>query len=135
MKTLQVSWNSINTQPSDPLASHARVTSYSKSLMSYAQACHPQIQEAFLDPNSKKPVDHSLEFGDCINTARGKPPSSPTGKGPFQVLLTTDTEALGTHHTEKAPVDTWSCTDARDLHTSKGQAEVANFEAIFFHPG
>ena len=48
----------------DPLLSHVNMTSYCKFLMSYAKACHQQVKEAFLDPNSKDLVGHSLEPGD-----------------------------------------------------------------------
>jgi len=52
-------------QPSAcPLSSHATMTSYSKSLRSYAQACHQQVEEAFLDSNSEVPVGHNLEPDD-----------------------------------------------------------------------
>lgn len=46
MENLQTSWNSISTQPSEPLLSHAHMTSYSKSLMSYAQVYHQNAAEA-----------------------------------------------------------------------------------------
>ena len=32
--------------------------------MSYAQAYHQQVKKAFIDVNSKVPVDHNLESGD-----------------------------------------------------------------------
>lgn len=55
---------SVGLQPStDPSLSHTSITDYCKSLVSCAQACQ-QILEAFLDPNSKDPVDHSLKPGD-----------------------------------------------------------------------
>lgn len=45
----------------DSLLSHASMTSYCKS---YAKARHRQAEVAFLDPNSKDPIGHSLESGD-----------------------------------------------------------------------
>lgn len=57
---------SVTVKPSaDPL-SHASMTSYCKFLMSYTQACHQQIKEAFLDPNSKNPVGSILEPSDRV---------------------------------------------------------------------
>ena len=53
---------SIGMQTStDSLLSYASITS---SLMSYAQAYHQQVKEAFLDPNSKDPLGHRLEPSD-----------------------------------------------------------------------
>ena len=83
-------------QPSAcPLLSHATVTSYSKSLRSYAQACHQQVKEVFPDSNSGVLVGHNLEHGDwvfwkCYQTKRVL---ELHWKGPYQVLLTTDTSS------------------------------------------
>ena len=45
----------------DPLLSYASMTSYSKTLKSYAWTYHQQIKEPFPDSNLKGPTDHSLE--------------------------------------------------------------------------
>ena len=50
----------------EPLLSYASMTSYCKSLMSYAQTHHQQVKEAFPDPNLTDPVGHSLEPGDGV---------------------------------------------------------------------
>lgn len=43
------------------LVVHASMTSYCKSLMSFVQAYHLQVKEAFPNPNSKDPVHYSPE--------------------------------------------------------------------------
>lgn len=59
--------SSTGTQLSvNPLSSHANMTSYFKSLMSYDKVYHQQVKEAFQDPNSKDPSSHSLEPGDWV---------------------------------------------------------------------
>lgn len=50
----------------DPLLSHSNMTSYYKSLISYAEAYHQQIKKALPDPNSEDSVGHSTEPGDCV---------------------------------------------------------------------
>ena len=43
--------------------------------MRYAQACHQQLKEAFLGPNLKAPVGHSLGPSDQVSESiiRGRP--------------------------------------------------------------
>lgn len=54
-KTLQISWNPINTQPSSgPLLLYIS-TSYSKPLRSYDQV-YQQAEEVYRDPNPKVTV-------------------------------------------------------------------------------
>lgn len=102
-------------------ATHATVTSYCKSLMSYAQAYHQQVKEAFLDSNLKNAIGQSLEPAVCIFWIwdQKKTALEPHWKGPYEVLLTTDTaaELEGSEpwryisHLKRSAPDIWSCTN------------------------
>lgn len=84
---------SIGTQlPAYTLLSHASMTSYCKSLMSYAQACYQQVKEVFLDPNSKDPVGYSSTWwlGILEMSSEKDSPWAPL-EWSYQLLLTTDT--------------------------------------------
>ena len=87
---------SIGVQPSaGALLSYATMTSYYESLMSYTQAYHQQVKEAFQDPNLKDPAGHSLEPGDRVfwKHHQRKTDLKLHWEGPYQMLPTTDTAA------------------------------------------
>ena len=61
--------------------------------MSFAQAYYQQVKEAFPDSTLRDPVGHSLEPGDWVvwKHPKRKTALELCWKGPYQVLLTTDT--------------------------------------------
>ena len=63
------------------------------SPLSYAQAYYQQVKDTVPDSNLKDPVGHSLETGDWVfwKHHQRKTALKPHWKGPYQVLLTTDT--------------------------------------------
>ena len=78
-----------------PLLSHASMTSYCKSRMSYIQAYHQQAKEDFLDSNLKDSVGHSPESGDWVfwKHHQRKTALELQWKRPYQVFQTIDTAA------------------------------------------
>lgn len=57
---------SVGIQPSADHLSHASMASYWEALMFYAQACHQQVKEGFLDPSSKDPVGYNVGPDDWV---------------------------------------------------------------------
>lgn len=96
-----------------------------KALKAYATACHQQVKEAFQDPSSKDLAGHHWELSDGVfwKHHQRKTALKPHWKGPYQVLLTTDTAAklegieawVHISQLRKALPDIWSCTYMGDL--------------------